>query len=242
MLKSKKWFVGVLAAGLSSVAMAGLSAADLSTQGDGLLTLDSQTGLAWLDLSQTMGQSLSQVVAANWLAQGFRLATRQDVADLLAHGVAQAPFLALLGGMPASSSQGDKSTVLKAVVGGDRASSDVLVPVLTVLETVYSSTSLYSYLYPYSPPTSLYRYPYPPAFSDEIVLGEVLYGGVIAGRDPSASEAGVYVRQQVSPTMIDTVSPDTGVFLVKSTPAVPEPSAWVLMALGLLGLGFVTRR
>ncbi len=229
MLKSKKWFVGVLAAGLSSVAMAGLSAADLSTQGDGLLTLDSQTGLAWLDLSQTMGQSLNQVVAANWLAQGFRLATQQDVADLLAHGAAQAPFLALLGGVPASSSQGDKSTVLKAVVGGDRASSDVLVPVLTVLETVYSSTSLPSY-------------PYSPAFSDAIASGEVLYGGVIAGRDPSAPEAGVYVRQLVSPTMIDTVSPDTGVFLVKSTPAVPEPSAWVLMALGLLGLGFVTRR
>jgi len=52
----------------ASFASAALSSSDWRESGDGLLTVDSVTGLAWLDLTQTSGLSFDAVVAGTWQA------------------------------------------------------------------------------------------------------------------------------------------------------------------------------
>ena len=53
----------------ASLASAALSSSDWRESGDGLLTVDSVTGLAWLDLTQTSGLSFDAVVAGTWQAE-----------------------------------------------------------------------------------------------------------------------------------------------------------------------------
>tara|TARA_Y100001956_G_scaffold23660_1_gene23399 strand:- start:2022 stop:2663 length:642 start_codon:yes stop_codon:yes gene_type:complete len=57
---------------------------DLESEGDGLVTLDTNSGLMWLDLTVTGGKSISQVkgMLANGELEGWRLPTAQDVYDL----------------------------------------------------------------------------------------------------------------------------------------------------------------
>jgi hypothetical protein len=63
------------------IAAAQVASADLFAPGDGLLTLDTAHGMAWLDLTATQGQSYD-VVAAGFgsytTAHGFRIATEAD--------------------------------------------------------------------------------------------------------------------------------------------------------------------
>jgi len=40
----------------------------------------------------------------------------------------------------------------------------------------------------------------------------------------------------------ETAEWDTGTFLVRTAPAVPEPSTWLMMLLGFAGLGYAARR
>jgi hypothetical protein len=68
------------------VANASLSSVDWNNQGDGLLTYDNQTGLAWLDLTVTDNISYNQV--QNRLSSdlsGFRYGTIAEVATLMQH-------------------------------------------------------------------------------------------------------------------------------------------------------------
>jgi hypothetical protein len=67
-------------------ASAALVEQDLSAPGDALLTLDDVSGLRWLDLSETVGLSMDDIVAdvGGWSSMGFRHATAAEVCDLLA--------------------------------------------------------------------------------------------------------------------------------------------------------------
>lgn len=60
---------------------AALLPVDLSTPGDALITLDTNTGLEWLDLTLTVGQSYSAVAGGSggWVGLGFGFA---DVAQV----------------------------------------------------------------------------------------------------------------------------------------------------------------
>ena len=60
-----------------AMANAALVSTDLFATGDGLLTHDTETGLYWLDWSETYGLSYNDIVAGvgDWLANGFRYAT-----------------------------------------------------------------------------------------------------------------------------------------------------------------------
>ena len=61
-----------------------LTAGDLFAAGDGLLTLDSATGLEWLDLTSTKNISPTAILgdAGGWIGLGFGLATSAQVSAL----------------------------------------------------------------------------------------------------------------------------------------------------------------
>lgn len=247
----KGWLVGMMAAGLSSAAMAGLTVADRVAQGEVLLLEDSQSGLDWLSLSLTAGQSLDQVRAGDLLTQGFRLATQPELTNLLTH--VSAPFLGVLGGVPApdavSAYMGGPTTLLQGLVAGDSEVGAATVPAWTVyLTAVSGSTLTVGDLGPYL------SGPYLPgpygsrsqsgAISISSVFevspaSEPLTGSVDAG---GIYPSGMYVRYTSAPQSTSEAVDGVGVFLVREVSPVPEPATWALFGLGLLGLAMVSFR
>ena len=79
--------------GLSSTSGAALIKQDLSNTGDGLLTLDSTTGLSWLNVSATVNHSYNDVISGYGgfvNTMGFRYATIAEVGQLFSEaGVLQ---------------------------------------------------------------------------------------------------------------------------------------------------------
>ena len=67
------------------VAHASLVELDLLTAGDGLVTLDTTTGLEWLDLTATQGLSVDQVLAGSggWVQRGFDYPNFSQIGRLL---------------------------------------------------------------------------------------------------------------------------------------------------------------
>jgi len=59
-----------------------LSSRDYLTVGDGLITYDSSTGLEWLDLTLTRGNSIVDTEASTYFAD-FRWATNTEIEDIL---------------------------------------------------------------------------------------------------------------------------------------------------------------
>ncbi len=68
-----------------SGAQATLVSSDLNDADDGLLTLDTDTNLYWLDLTETANLSANQILGdtGGWISQGFRYATRSEVTAML---------------------------------------------------------------------------------------------------------------------------------------------------------------
>jgi hypothetical protein len=189
-------------------AQAALSVADLFTPGDGLLTVDSQAGMAWLDITETRGLSVGDVISSTqWLSQGFRFARSSDLDSLLQHGGSQLAFMDWMGGWAASAELsaylGGPTTVVAGVLAGDGQTDSGQMRAATLLLT--RDTQI-------SPGTTL------------------------LDDDRSSVSVGDFLRVQdqwVSPVVANA---DRGVFLVKSVSPVPEPSAFWLMGLGVAGL------
>ncbi len=69
--------------GFAGVASAGLVSESLFAPGDNLLTLDTQTGIEWLNVALTNGQSYNDVEAGIYTAQlGFSYASGSDLSQL----------------------------------------------------------------------------------------------------------------------------------------------------------------
>ncbi len=83
----RKLGTAILAAALVAAgSYGGLVSVDWQSGGDGLLTHDTETGLEWLDLTQTLDQSLSSIsplLSAGNTYDGFRVATSNEVISLL---------------------------------------------------------------------------------------------------------------------------------------------------------------
>lgn len=250
-----------LAASLStSWASAALTSVDLRSAGDGLLTVDSTSGLAWLDLSVTQGLSAEQVWAGPWKNQGFRLASRDEVQGLLdAAGRLEPdqPFLALLGAVPASPELsawlGGPTLTLAGVIAGDLyVPENPVVPLWSLLETRMTTLPPL----PGNPDTPLSDYP-GPSIGETVYGSEVWSGGsassttssplvgqvtdVVSSQGPSLT-LGTYIRLKESAIALNQAQADAGVFLVRDISPVPEASTWAMMAVGLVGLGWVHRR
>jgi len=113
----------VMAASVSG-AQASLAVADLFQPGDGLLTIDAQAGVAWLDITETRGLSVGDVISStDWLAQGFRFANSSDLDSLLQQAQSPWAFMDWMGGWAApaelSAYLGGPTTVLAGVLAGD---------------------------------------------------------------------------------------------------------------------------
>ena len=80
----KKLFVvsSIVAMMFSSVSHAELLEADYLSKDDSLVTLDTKTGLEWLDLSQTMGKSIDWFEQSEFKSNGWRIATQSEAVDL----------------------------------------------------------------------------------------------------------------------------------------------------------------
>jgi hypothetical protein len=76
--------IPLLAAAFAAPAQAQLSSVDLYTPGDGLITRDADTGLDWLDVTQTTNLSYDQIQggAGGWIPGGWRYATQSEVCHL----------------------------------------------------------------------------------------------------------------------------------------------------------------
>ncbi len=84
-----------LAAGaiFSSAAQAELVSTDWLVEGDSKATLDTKTGVEWLDLSETKGKSIAQVQALlDTTYSGWHLATKRQVFDLFANSFSFVDF------------------------------------------------------------------------------------------------------------------------------------------------------
>ena len=100
--QTKTWLLAGAMALCSTWATAAFTTADLQVSGDGLLTLDDASGLAWLDLTLTRGQSITQVRTSEWLAQGFRFATHAELDDLVSRAASNLDVIDEMGGWAAA--------------------------------------------------------------------------------------------------------------------------------------------
>jgi len=117
----KRTLLSIALAASASLAGASQVSVDWLGAGDGLLTLDTASGLEWLDLSQTYNQTVAGVlpqIGAGQVFEGFRLATASEVHTLMSNA-----------GIPVSTTTG---TI--AATAAELAAADALTDLLS--ETV----------------------------------------------------------------------------------------------------------
>lgn len=234
-LKFKSMALAILASTVSTFAMADLRPIDLSVPGDRLLTQDTQTQLVWLNLSQTRGLSLDQVTAAGWFDQGFGLATEAQVVDLM-QSTSPIRALAALGGQLVLRTSGDVTWSTPSMVGAVAGNpQDPGGPILV-------RTFEYG---PYlSAPQGAETVPGDRGWACalESEFGCVLTQPLDEEGQTQTVHYEVFARTLSIWLTTRDSTPGAGVFLVKTLSAVPEPTTWMLMGVGLVGLFAASRR
>ncbi len=212
----------VLSVWLAPATRAELVSQDYLVPGDGLLTLDSQTGLRWLDVSATQGLSAKQVLsgAGGWFPS-FRYATYTELSVLFEH--AGLPNLAGPNGS------------LIALTEEQRAA---LYPLALNFNTLLNTASPCC-------TNGLY------VWGDNSISLLGVSAVISNPRVPNSRlVGGSYLHQYLSPLIGKSGTPETnydsdwsnsqtGSMLIL---AVPEPETWALLLAGLGLLGFMARR
>lgn len=217
----KKFWVGlamvlILAgSGMVGTARATLIVQDLSTPGDSQLTCDSDTGLSWLNISNTTLHSYNEIISGIGgfiTAKGFRYATGDEVGTLLAnYGITQLPWTYATG-----TGHGAVTSLMTQFLGVTWANYNS-----RAILGITGDADLYNQI-----PTHHYAYLY----SND-------YGQWTAKQD-WGQVSDDYAGQPVTGYEISS-------FLVKDpspSAPVPEPSTMLLLIAGLAGLALYRRR
>jgi hypothetical protein len=196
---------------------------------EGLITVDSSTGLQWLDLTQSNGYSFAQMtgqLAAGGQFAGWRIATAAEVANILTQV-----------GFPVTPYQRFETF---STVNGQL----VVTPQLT--QQIAAFDSLFG----------LNVHGLGPAYGFEAEVSDVIpgastyhplfYGTGSLANTQFASDAnsgvtgnGSYVYHEVTTGYEEhTADANTAFFLVQAIPAVPDPSTYSLMLMGLAAVGW----
>ncbi|GFO53512.1 hypothetical protein GMSM_05190 [Geomonas sp. Red276] len=210
-----------------SPARATLISADDVIFGAGSFTVDTSTGLEWLDLSQTFGQSMDSILAASGVGeryQGLRYATADELrtfytdAGLYAHPQytvetfqAEYNLMSLIGYAPGFSNENQ----------------------YFVNRYLWGITGTLA--------------PRPPGVLENRYIGSALYASADYPLGSGFLRAYVNIGANVDDVTFrstDTWSAE-GSFLVREeggAPSVPEPSTFLLLTVGLAGVGWLKRK
>lgn len=187
-------------------------------------TLDSRTGLQWLDVTESQGFSYNQIVsgAGGFIADGWRFATGNELRDLssfyvgTADGLPSSDVLPLVRGTRALALLGITLSVNNDL--GKHRVDDPNDPWLIATLGIFDDQS--------------------PANCPGLAASSCVGFGEIVLRD---FNPGFEITWQSFDDFFgnDSIAPQVGAFLVRQ---VPEPSTVGLLAMGLLGLGFMRRK
>ena len=203
-------------AAFASSANAALSARDLNSGGDALLTFDSNSGLEWLDVSYNVGRNSVSILSDTILAsQSFRYATGTEVLALWHASGASGPFVY----DPAVESYAGNFLGAQLLINLLGCTSDVLGQPCDGVDQNWHFGRYAS-----------------AASSSGFNLGLVDYFGppdYRAGTGAMLIDIGT-----IYPTFFDR--PDIGNYLVRS--AVAEPGTNIMIIAGALAFGIMRRR
>lgn len=192
-------------------ASAALVESDWLVAGDNKLTIDTNSGLEWLDLTESTGFSMNQILAGagGFLDMGFRYATTSEVSTLFAEA-----NVIDTGG--------------EAVEENAAAAMDfILLFGITYQASDSSGNNTF---------TSGYHFPDPPDTSESTIAAFVQL--ISFGEPPLNTENG-YGAAMVSALLSgnrDRATSTDGSFLVREATYVPVPAAVWLFGSGLIGL------
>jgi hypothetical protein len=194
--------IAVLGVATTQYAAAGL----VSAGPNGDLTIDTSTGLGWLDLSETNELSPAQVLAGagGWISAGFRIATRAQVLQLFSDaGLTNTQNLGIIEYLPANYAPGLAFARLFNTAGTDCYGTG---------PASYFACGLAA-----SPAGSYY-------------YDIVNVGANFEGPDAGTGLAYIFENQAT----VDTIYGGYGVFMVRAVPG-PDPLWLMLGGLGMLG-------
>ena len=213
----------ILASLLSTQANSALISTDWKASGDGLLTVDTKTGLEWLDATQTTSMSFLDISDQFVLGEyfyGFRYATTEEVDGLVASAGGVGNYHNYPFTYPKDHVQDIVVTnLLIDLLGYTHANTTESSYIYGITSDIYSAYS-----------SEIGRYPDP----------NRRWLHLIQSGYPS-SDVG-YVSLNASGLYITHDPFNSGSFLVRDTAPVPEPSTILLLSSGLLGLGWYGRK
>jgi hypothetical protein len=212
---AKAFLIGAaLLLSASQTNAATLISADLNSAGDGLVTIDKSTSLEWLDLTATVGETRSQVLASAYITQGFRYATQDEVNQLWLDAGATGAF-----------------------VGNNLLQSNVA-PAAQLLDLMGCTSSYNTNVIGCIVPegginTQEWNIGFYGSGPTDAGLVDILAG--VPQLFPPGGAGSFDLGFGADPSILSR--PDVGSYLVREVVSgVPEPSVWAMM---ILGFGFV---
>ena len=199
----------------------------------GLITVDTATGLQWLDLTESNGYTFAQMtaqLAPGGLFTGWRIATAAEVGNVLTEvGFPVTPYKRFESFMTVNGNLVVTPLLTQQIAAfGDLFSLNV-----KGLGPGYGFQAEVSDIIP---GTSNYH----PLFYGTASVANTQFA---SDADSGVTGNGWYVYHEVTTGFEEhTADANTAFFLVQGVPAIPEPETYALIVLGLGAIGWYGRR